>query len=192
MTYEQRNINDQRQRLSELQDGELDPSSTSRLLDALALDSSLRETWERYHLIGHAIRGEHFDPTHRAVADKVRDTLAIEPIRMTPRRSERRSRTKYRSLAGIALAASVAFLAIFVAPTLLQDAANRPSVAAQPTPLASREPLPDKVAGRWQLDRPDLASKLDLFLVTHQETAPATGAKGMLHYATFVGYEVPR
>jgi sigma-E factor negative regulatory protein RseA len=45
---------------------------------------------------------------------------------------------------------------------------------------------------RWHLDRPDLASKLDLFLVNHQEAAPAAGVKGMLPYATLVGYEGPR
>ena len=192
MTDEHRLIDEQRQRLSELQDGELDPASAARLLDALAEDASLRKTWERNHLIGLAIRGEHFAFEHRGVADRVRESLALEPPRILPRRHAHRTRLQYSSLVGISLAASVAFLAIFVAPTLLRDAAIFSNGAIKMTPLASREPLPDRMGGRWQLDRPDLASKLDLFLVTHQETAPATGAKGMLHYATFVGYELPR
>ncbi|WP_295404600.1 sigma-E factor negative regulatory protein [uncultured Thiocystis sp.] len=192
MTDEHRLIDEQRQRLSALQDGELDPASAARLLDALAEDASLRKTWERHHLIGLAIRGEHFAHEHRMIADRVRESLALEPLRIVPRRRERPTRLQSSSLVGMALAASVVFLAIFVAPTLWQEAAIRSSGATQATPLASREPLPDRMNGRWQLDRPDLASKLDQFLVTHQETAPATGAKGMLRYATFVGYELPR
>ncbi|AFL72658.1 negative regulator of sigma E activity [Thiocystis violascens DSM 198] len=190
MTNEQRPTDWQRQRLSELQDGELDPLSASRLLDTLAEDASLRATWERYHLIGHVIRGEHCDPAHRAVAERVRRTLAVEPTRLQPR--GRRARTHYRPLVGVAIAASVAFLAVFVAPVLLRDTATHPRVTVGETPLIARASLPRPVDARWQLDRPDLANKLDRFLVTHQETAPATGAKGMLHYATFVGYEIPR
>ncbi len=156
----------------------------------MAGDASLRATWERYHLIGHAIRGEHFDPAYRVIADRVRDSLTIEPTRITPRR--RRARSSYPAIAGVALAASMAFVAFFVAPDLLRDSVTRPTAAANGPPLASHESWPDQVGERWHLDRPDLASKLDRFLVTHQETVPMAGANGMLHYATFVDYEIPR
>jgi sigma-E factor negative regulatory protein RseA len=183
-----RETDEQRQRLSEFQDGELDPAGAARLLEALAGDARLRATWERYHLIGHALRGEHCDPAHRAVAGRVRRALAGEPVRMTPRRAGRRARSQ--PWLGVALAASMAGVAVFVTSALVRDEATRPQAAQT---LASRAPLPEQVGERWQLDRPDLASKLDRFLVTHQEMAPATGAKiGMLHYATFVGYDVPR
>ena len=71
-----------RQRLSALQDGELAPAQVPALLDALAADTELRERWERYTLIGQAIRGEAIDPNARALADRVRNALApsLEPI----------------------------------------------------------------------------------------------------------------
>lgn len=92
-------------------------------------------------------------------------------------------------MVGIALAATLAFVALFAAPALFQHAPTNPTPATFTQTFAGYAPLPDS---RWQLDHPELASKLDRFLVTHQATAPATGAKGMLPYATLVGYEPPR
>ncbi len=191
MTDEPGLTEEQRRRLSELQDGELDPASTSRLLAAVGRDPTLRATWERYHLIGHAIRGERSDPAFRTIADRVGRSLANRPARILPLRRDSRKGLALPSIAGIALAASVALVAILMAPGLLERPASGTSSVATASQWASRESRPD-VGGRWHLDRPDLASKLDRFLVTHQETAPATGAKGMLPYATLVGYEVPR
>ncbi|MFB1489267.1 MULTISPECIES: sigma-E factor negative regulatory protein [unclassified Thiocapsa] len=181
-----------RQRISELQDGTLDPAGTARLVDAMTRDPDLRGTWERFHAIGSAIRGEPIQGSYRGVADVVRERIAHEPAVFAPRgRGAERARPN-RPIAGIALAAAAAFLAVFVAPSLFDGAgslsdvpAAAPTFAAQPAALV----VPAK---RWDLDHPELANKLDLYLVTHQETAPTTGAKGMLPYATFVGYEAGR
>jgi sigma-E factor negative regulatory protein RseA len=202
---------EQRQRISELQDGELDHSDTSRLIDALAVDPQLRETWERYHAIGLAMRGEPVSAARRGIADAVRERVALEPTVLAPRRREPLRRTGMKPVAGIALAAAAAFTAVFLAPSLLAPgffapissgpssssglmafesrSATLPTFAAGPSDGVLRTVHPAK---RWDLDHPELVNKLDLFLVTHQETAPTTGAKGMLPYATFVGYEAGR
>lgn len=191
-------IDEQRQRISVLQDGELDPASAARLVDALASDPELRGAWERYHLIGLALRHERVEPASASIADAVRRRLEQEPTILAPGhlRGTRASRGRHRvaPFAGIGLAAAAAFMAVFVVPawldhgaTLAPGTANLPSFASQPTPV-----LIPAQAKRWDLDRPELADKLDLFLVTHQETAPATGSKGILPYATFVGYEAGR
>ncbi len=179
---------EQRLQLSALQDGELDAASTSRLLDAVARESSLRATWERYHLIGQAIRNEHIDLTHRDLAERVRRALIAEPVPLTQHRRHRWLRAR-RPVVGVALAATLAFVALFAAPVLFQPAPTNLTPAAFTPTFAGYAPLPDR---HWRLDRPELASKLDRFLVTHQATAPATGAKGMLPYATLVGYDEPR
>lgn len=214
MTDEQHQTDRQRQWLSQLQDGELASVSASGLLEALREDGELRATWERYHLIGHAIRGERFDTAQRSVADRVRRSLLTEPIPIAapslppqpqpqPIRHGRRASNKRPPLAGLALAAGVALLAIVVTPNVFQDAATFPNAPELDGNLASRDspPLRSGVAaptGRWRQDRSDpdpdpdltpaLASKLDRFLVTHQEVAPSARSEGMLHYATFVGY----
>jgi len=64
-----------------------------------------------------------------------------------------------------------------------------PALATRPT---LSQPAPARPNRRWQTDRDELASKLDLFVVNHQETAPAAGVKGVLPYVTLVGYETVR
>jgi sigma-E factor negative regulatory protein RseA len=181
-----------RQRISELQDGELDPAVTARLVDAMAGDPDLRGTWERYHAIGLAIRGETVHASCRGVADVVRERIAREPTVLVPRLRHAKRPTTKRPIAGIALAAAAAFLAVFVAPGLLDGVGSLPNVPVRAPTFASQPDVVAIPAKRWDLEHPELANKLDLFLVTHQETAPTTGAKGMLPYATFVGYEAGR
>jgi sigma-E factor negative regulatory protein RseA len=181
-----------RQRISELQDGELDPAVTARLMDATAGDPDLRATWERYHAIGLAIRGEPVHASRRGIADAVRERLAQEPTVLLPRRRDAGRRTTKRPIAAIALAAAAAFLAVFVAPGLFNGVGSLPSVPATAPTFAAQPDVVVIPARRWDLEHQELANKLDLFLVNHQETAPTTGAKGMLPYATFVGYEAGR
>ncbi len=185
-------IDEQRQRISAFQDGELDTAGTARLIDAVTVDSELRGAWERYHLIGLAIRNEPIDLARCGIADAVRERLAHEPTILAPGRLKPDRHPRVAPYAGVALAAAAAFLAVLVVPdwrdvgsSLWGRGGSLPAVAQAPAPA----PEPVK---RWELDRPELANKLDLFLVTHQETAPVTGAKGLLPYATFVGYEAGR
>ncbi|NEV62393.1 sigma-E factor negative regulatory protein [Thiorhodococcus minor] len=178
-----------RQRLSQLLDGELGSRSALRVLDAVNGDGELRGTWERYGLIGQAIRAEGIDPGCRGIADQVWARLEQEPIPLPVSRGSARKRPGARKLAALAMAASAAFVAFLAAPTLLQDSGSIPREGDMAPRFVERESIP---ISRLQLEQPGLASKLDLYLVTHQATAPATGAKGMLPYATLVGYESGR
>lgn len=178
---------DNRLRLSELQDGRLDAGHTAHLLDAMGCDQSLGATWERYQLIGLAIRGEGFDPRHREIAERVRLALDAEPAVLAKRRLHPISRKRIQRAAGFAIAASVASVAYINGPALLGVLAPQPAGEAQ---LAAQDPAPDNE--RWHLDRPGLENKLDVFLVTHQATVPEAGPRAMLPYATLVGYDQSR
>lgn len=179
-----------KQRLSELLDGELGSRSALRVLDAVNGDGELRGAWERYGLIGQAIRAESIDLGYRDIADRVRARLEREPIPLPARLNGSSRRPRLQRAAALAMAASVVFLAFLAAPTLFQDSSSIPVASdTAATRLVERDSIP---ISRLQVERPGLASKLDLYLVTHQATAPATGAKGMLPYATLVGYESGR
>jgi sigma-E factor negative regulatory protein RseA len=183
---------DQRQRISELQDGELESNAAARLLDALVSDPRLQGDWERYHLIGQVLRGEPVMVERRAIVAEVRQQLSAEPTILAPARLQGVRRGRLRPSTGMALAAAAAIFAVFVLPGLL----NRSSLLAPVPPaaptFAGQPSAGMPVTKRWDLDRPELVSKLDLYLVNHQENAPAVGAKGMLPYATLVGYEAGR
>ena len=185
-------MTDERQRqLSALMDGDLDERRVAAACDLIARDPDLRSAWERYHLIGQALRGERVEQGVRGVADAVRSALVSEPVPLRPRRGVVRRSSRLAPFAGAALAAGAAFLAVFAVPALFQGpepgnlapGGDRLAALSAPLPLQER---------RWSLNTPDLQSKLDLFLVNHQEAAPATGVKGMLPYATLIGYEAAR
>ena len=177
--------------LSALMDGELNHRLSSDLLDQIARDPELRASWERYHLIAQAMRGEVIDPRPRHLAAAVEEALQIEPVPIRrPSRRHRRS-APLAPFAGAALAAAAAFLAVFAVPNLFEGPAG-PSLETLPRPLARWTPPAGVPERRWDLDRPDLVHKLDIFLVKHQEAAPAAGVKGMLPYGTLIGYEIGR
>ena len=179
----------QETRLSALIDGELTNDHSASLYAALGPDPGLRATWERYHLIGQVLRGEQVSREVRSVAAAVRgwtDAVPSGPPRQAAAAPARAWRTLF---AGAALAATAAFLTLFVVPDRYREAqTTRVAVGA----LAGGVPRHPPEVRRWDTDRSDLVSTLDRFLVNHQEAAPASGARGMLPYATLVGYEAPR
>ncbi len=185
----------QHQQLSALIDGELGDASLPALLDALERDPELAGRWERYHLISAALHGEPVRSDVRGVAEALATRLAAEPTVLAPAAIRRRASIYAAApLAGAALAAAVAFLAIFAVPALFEpttDAAPPTTIAGNTLPPAPQFLL-DYPSQRWHIDEPDLETKLDKLLVNHQEYAPASGMKGLLPYATFVGYDAGR
>jgi len=185
-------MNDLRfEQLSALMDDELSSANTGDFLREIGRDPELRAAWERYHLIAHALRGEAVNPSARRLAEAVGNALNSDPVPLRRRPSPAPVASRLAPCGGAALAAAAAFLAVFAVPNLLQgpDPATSEGLDPQAATWTSASGVKES---RWDLDRPDLASKLDVFLVNHQEAAPATGVKGMLPYATLVGYEPAR
>ncbi|SDX36808.1 sigma-E factor negative regulatory protein RseA [Allochromatium warmingii] len=190
-------IDEPKHRLSALLDGELAATQLPALLDALTDDPELRACWERYTLIGQSIRGEAIHANARQLAEQVRTALHAEPTLLRPPRSLSTPRRWRRRDTGWALAASVTLMAVLTLPLLSTDS-DAPELAdvSRNTPLSV--PLVEQQLAqqfehqRWHLEQPELASKLDRYLVTHQAKASASGATGLLPYAMLVGYETGR
>jgi sigma-E factor negative regulatory protein RseA len=193
----------QRQALSALLDGELPAPQAGRLLDELERDADLRALWEHYHLVSGALRGERVAVAYRDIADRTRAQIAAEPTVLAPGAVRPRRPSRLAPFAGVALAASAAFLAVFAVPSLFQTGVTPPTAPTtaqvpapapvrETQPLASERFLVGRPSQRWHLDQPAVATKLDRLLVSHQEYAPATGINGMLPYATLVSYDAGR
>jgi sigma-E factor negative regulatory protein RseA len=183
----------QRQHLSALVDGEIESNIAQATVSALESNGELRGAWERFHLMGAAIRSETVREEYRQIASLVSDRIAMEPAAPGAALTRARRGSRLGAFAGAALAASAAFLAVFAVPQLFdpQPATRSPGVVADVTAPPEQFRLPSS-ARRWHLDKPALESKLDRFLVNHQEQSRATGMKGFLPYATVIGYESRR
>ncbi len=191
---------DQRQRLSVLVDDEAGPRQASRTLDELLQDAELRACWERYHLIGSVLRGDRVSRAFCQVSARLSGPLGQEPTILAPRMRWRGLPRRSVSSVGAAVAAA-ALLTVVVVPQWSTGPGDAPQRLAAPTPAPATAPvaladLPvDPAAAampspgpRWQIDEPALESKLDRMLVSHQESATASGIQGLMSYAALVGY----
>jgi sigma-E factor negative regulatory protein RseA len=131
-----------REQVSAFLDGELPNSETELLLKRIARDGELRESFGRYALIGEALRGP--GPLMaRGFAVRVNFAIDGEPLPANGHGSQVRGPRWWRPLAGAAVAAGVAVVAVValqqraVAPTL------RPAtpLAAQNAPAAAPEAI---------------------------------------------------
>lgn len=192
----------QRQHVSALVDGELDSMTVHTALAALAASPDLQAAWERYHLIGNALRGDAIHPEFRQIAERLRARIADEPIPLTPAAARRGGgSSRVGTFLGAALAASAAFLAVFAVPQLFETGPAVSTTTTTSAPLVVVSSTPPHVlterfevqtsGQRWHVTQPALENKLDRFLVNHQEYSPVA-LKGLLPYATFVGYETGR
>jgi sigma-E factor negative regulatory protein RseA len=179
------------EKLSALVDSELSNSDLTQTLAQLGASKELRSAWDRYHLIGDAIRGEGIRVSAEGVAPQVRERLDKEPamlVRPTPINQPQQRERLSRPLVGAALAASVAAVAVFMLPRMGEEIPG-----SAPAQVASERPVPLTYARqggtRWKnLAEPKLESKLNRYLENHSEHA-SSGGMGVVPYSSFVSYD---
>lgn len=102
-----------RMQLSAFVDGELPENEQELLLRRLSQDASLRQQVAEYLAIGHAMRGEVQIGGANGIRDRVRRTLDEKPMQEEQAASEPAGSRYIRPMAGFAIAATVALVAIF-------------------------------------------------------------------------------
>lgn len=177
-----------KEHLSALLDDELAVSEVTKLVDRVIGDEDVRNTLARYQLISAGFRGEWAEPQTLLVSELVRQRLDAEPTVLAPNRRSLPRRWK-RGAAGLAIAASVATLAVVIyiqqSPPVtlkLPDVAQAPPTGKSPvmTIVSSRSAPPVN-----QQQNRDL---LERYLMEHNEFATRGGASGFIPYTTFVTY----
>jgi sigma-E factor negative regulatory protein RseA len=126
-----------REQVSAFLDGELPNSETELLLKRLTRDGELRESFGRYALIGEAIRGTSRGLLTRGFSGRVNLAIDGELIPANEHLPPTRGPRWWRPIAGAAVAASVAAVAIVA----LQQRAVAPTLHSG-TPLAARISAP--------------------------------------------------
>jgi sigma-E factor negative regulatory protein RseA len=187
--------------LSALFDGELEADPAALVTRRLLKDPALRATWGRYALIGAVLRQEPLlQPAggRADLADRVRQSLlaepALAPVAQTQVFAPQRASSWRRALTGVALAASVATVAVLAmrwqtpaatAPLAAQPSEFSPVVAANVTPpqssrVQSEPPVSTSVAGtahsyttprQAQSGSAHLAAPLFNYVVAHSDYA---------------------
>lgn len=186
------------EQLSALMDGELDANESDQLIQSLCHNEASDEQacWERYHLIGDALKNNLPGIIKHDLSSRVSAALADEPTVLAPRRLRIRWKRVAKPLAGAAIAASVASVSIVGLRLMLPEQAAVGTVASSTS--VDSLPLPqDGIArvadteGNAALKRDDRESRLNSYLVNHSEFAMPAGIQALPPYMRVVGYGQP-
>jgi sigma-E factor negative regulatory protein RseA len=177
--------------LSSLMDGELSRETGSFLARRLVSDQAMRDTWERYHLIRDCIRQPGSKYVVTGLCAKLNASLDAEEA---PSVSRWRNNRWLKPASGLAIAASVALMAIVVtAPqqgvlpgsesdTALATPANQPFVSPNTLPLAPVS-QPVSYASAQQVHS---NNRLNAYLLRHNQMARTAGRQGFVSFVPIV------
>lgn len=185
---EQISVSEQiKEQLSAWLDGELPAAEQRLLLERMGREPALRARLSRYQLIRDAVHQALPSHIDLGLADRVRAALDEQP-------AHRRSAGGWaaravKPLAGLAVAASVAVVAVLAVQQLrTPDAGAMIQVAAIPPTPTAVVPVD---AGTRLARAPQGRSneRLNEYLVNHSEYAASGGLPGIPPYVRIVGYE---
>jgi len=171
-----------REGLSALIDGETGEREAARLLDQITRDAELKAAWERYHFVSDVLRNDLPRVFGEDLVERVRRSIETEPVMF---RRRQRPAAVLKPVAGFALAASIAVVAVFGFRGMVGPSGG----GDEPVALAGDAPEQTQLAGmRWDVDLPGVEDRLNTYLVNHNEHT----ARGMLPYARLVAYNADR
>jgi sigma-E factor negative regulatory protein RseA len=179
-----------KEQVSAFVDGELSTAEQRLLLARLGRDPELKRSWQTFHLIGAALRDQLPEGVDARLAERV--SMAIEQeAAITPAapRSHRIWHGLLKPVAGFAIAASVAVIAVLGVRQFQPDTAG-------PGPVVATAPVTSPERGYVRVDSGDRQDRstrpadfLGRYLVNHNEYAASSGMRGMLPYVRIVGYD---
>jgi sigma-E factor negative regulatory protein RseA len=168
------------EQLSALVDDELMDAEQALLFRQLGTDAGLRERLSRYQIISDSLQN-HLPPRVDTGFHKgIQAALQAEPAMHV---EAPRFAGLFKPLAGLAVAASVAVVAVLSLQSIRDEPASTPAMASAPVAQdylrADIRPLP--------ASSPPALQSLEAYLVNHNEYAVN---RGMLPYVRLVGHEM--
>ena len=169
------------EQISALVDDELAEAEHALLIKRLTDDASMRDRLSRYQLISDSLQNHMPRKTDPDFNIGVQLALQDEPdVQAEPARLTR----LFKPLAGLAVAASVAVVAVFSLQSVRQESPAGASAVAT-APVSNEFAAVD--ATPLLADTGNGAQRLDVYLVNHNEYAVN---RGMLPYVRLVGHDM--
>jgi sigma-E factor negative regulatory protein RseA len=189
-----------KEHLSTLMDGEINRETGRFMIRRLGADPELQKTWGRYHLVRDCLRHQDGGLAADGLCERVRQALEDDVPQKAPLSVPARW---LKPVAGVAIAASVALMAV-VAVTPGQQTALNPaselvesgSTESFTSPnILSRGPLSqqaslsggsDSNAGAGNND-----NRMNAYLLRHYQVAGSAGGKGFVSFVPIVVTQAP-
>ena len=180
-----------REQVSALADDELPENEHELLVRRFAVEKHLCVRWERYHLIGEAMRKSLPHVDMRGFADRIMQALGEQSAEKTNR--ARRSPT-VRVMASLTAAVCVAVVALAAVRfgngqrhAGLTPSEIVPAVSAIHTTRVGYR-LMDTAA--WNGNTPEVQAELNNYIISHNEASAALGQQDPLPYFYLTTYSV--
>lgn len=191
------------EKLSAFLDGEASKDDVLEVLQRIRREPGLRALLDRHHLARACLRGEAHPGLDSGFADRVMAGIAAEETAEKLRSTQTATPTRrhFRTLVGLAMAASVAGFAVIAlqsfplhdslfTPTQ-QTAANNPADAGS-LAVADVQPGSTDASGqavRWEQLPADAADQLNNYLISHNNYATDHGLGGSLGFMRVTAYD---
>jgi sigma-E factor negative regulatory protein RseA len=162
--------------VSQLMDGEMDEGASQRAFAALRDDAQARAAWERYHVIGDALRGTTEPALHsQRLQARVFAALAQEPTVLAPAPALKRGAAPARNWMRVSVAAAASFAAFGLFTWLAPTQPDSAQVAVADKPRAGVESLQVAAPSATQLATTVAAEGVaeDPYLEAHFEVSVA-------------------
>ncbi len=175
--------------LSSLMDGEISREAGSFLTRRLFSDDAMCEKWERYHLIRDCIRQPGGKQVVTGLSLKLSASLEAEAL---PIVSAWRNHRWLKPVSGLAIAASVALMAIVVTAPQPGLAPDEGDAALAPTvnqPFVSPNTLAGSPASQAVSFAPAQqaeSNRLNAYLLRHNQMARTAGRQGFVSFVPIV------
>ena len=170
------------EQISALVDDELEEREQALLLKQLENDAELSGRLSRFQTISDALQNHLPETRSSGFHARVQAALADEP---PVHRQRSGFAVLFKPVAGLALAASVAMVAVLSLQSTRQDPEAVPAVASAPTHDSYiRAAADDRVASSEPAAAPQ---NLDIYLANHNEYAVR---RGILPYVRLVGHDM--
>jgi sigma-E factor negative regulatory protein RseA len=169
------------EQLSALVDDECSELEIELAIRRLTKDRELKTRWQCYHLISDALKNNVPEAIDIDFHERIRE--AIEADSALPKQLPSSKTPWLKPITGLALAASVAVVALFGLNFMQPGQTGKPAyIASTTTPQSSPQPPPPDQ---------DRNSKLNDYVVNHSYAA-TNGVNGMMPYVRMVGYQPSR
>lgn len=175
--------------LSSLMDGELSREAGSFLTRRLFSDAEMCGSWERYHLIRDCIRQPGGKQMITGFSARVSATLDAEEV---PTVSAWRNSRWLKPVSGMAIAASVALVAIMVTapqPAHVPGESETALVTPDAQPFVSPNTLarsPVSQAASFAPGQKTDTNRLNAYLLRHNQMARTAGRQGFVSFVPIV------
>lgn len=186
-------IQDNSEKISAMVDDESNAATSKHVMDDLTENINGRRQWQRYHLIGQVMRDQVGTHYNLDLADNVMQAIAAEPERKTVMRSRVLPSfltTLFKPVLGLAMAASVAVVSVTTWQTMNASTSNQSELLVDNSRTVVAAPARQvaHLGTNWNLNQPELESRLNNYLVNHTEYASGR-LQGMLPHARVVSYD---